>query len=89
MVEKTNKSHPIWEEIKDIKISIFALPAKPISEFVEPNLTLPIEELYVKQKAPSSFLPVMEVAIGAGFEVSPQEKGWLMIKRVAPKPKLS
>jgi len=89
MTEKKSKSQEIWEEIKDIKISIFSLPPKPISEFVEPNLTLPLEELYVKQKAPSAFFPAMEVAIGGGFEVTPQDKGWLMIKRVAPKPKLS
>jgi hypothetical protein len=88
-MKEVNKALEIWEEIKDTKISMFALPLRPISYFVEPNLTLPLDELYVKQKVSTAFLPIMEEAIGKTFEIIPQDKGWLIIKRVAPKPKLS
>lgn len=83
------KSNEIWEKIKNIKISLYGLTPKPISEFVEPKLNLPTEGLYVKPNTAGAILPALEMALKEEYSVNYVERGWLEIKELAPKVKLS
>jgi hypothetical protein len=84
--EKEVKTSKIWDEIKNKQISLFALPPRALSEYVEPNLDLSLEDsLYVKQKAPGVIVLAIEEALGPSFEILVQENKWVLIKRVAPK----
>lgn len=68
----------IWEEIKNIKISMFALPSQTIDNYCK---MIPIEpsKCYVTYTV-SSFLPALEEAVGSAYTCELVEK-YIVISR--------
>ena len=66
------ESDKIWEEIKDKKINVFALPAKKVSECVE-KVNIPANQLYVKITV-GAVLTALEETLGEDFTVEMAEK---------------
>lgn len=65
-------SDVIWENIKDIQISLFALPAKRLSELCKRDTIEPSKCFLV----PSAFslLPILEEAIGDKYTCEMMQK---------------
>lgn len=61
----TTVGEQIWEEIKNKPVSMFALPSKPVSDYVK---MMPIEpsRCYIIHTI-SSFLPALEEALGPNY----------------------
>lgn len=83
-VEKTTKiteSEKIWEEIKDLPISVFALPNQRVHNYVS-RQPIPGKVLYVKLST-TGVLPALETAIGNKYSVELTERGYIKIARVS------
>ncbi len=67
--KKVNKtiSDKIWEEIKDKKIDLFALPNQTVSMYCQPVNVNP-SKLYLTYKA-SSVIAAMEETLGSSYKL--------------------
>ncbi len=67
--EKTNKTiaDKLWEEIKDKKVEMFALPNQTVSMYCQPVNINP-SKLYLTYKA-SSLIASIEETLGPSFKV--------------------
>lgn len=66
-LEEKTVADLIWDEIKDFKINMFALPDQTVSKFCNPIKVEPTK-LYLKLTA-SAVLPSLEEAISPKFSV--------------------
>lgn len=76
--EKT-EADKIWDEIKDKKIDMFALPDQIVSQYCDPAIVEP-SKLYLRTTA-SSTLPSLEAAIGKNYAVELVDK-YVVVSRV-------
>ena len=79
-VKVKTESNKIWDEIKDLKVSMFALPAKPVSSYCS-QIEIDEKKLFLKFKVPS-FLPLLEEVLAGSFEVDLMDK-YIVVTRKA------
>jgi len=75
-----NKATEIWNNIKDLKISMFSLPAIPVSEYFVPKLELPMDFLYLIQKKTGPVVSFLEELLKEKYIVILQDNGFLEVK---------
>jgi hypothetical protein len=76
--EAATEAGKIWQEIKDKKIEMFALPDQVVEKYCNP-ISIEPSKLYVIPSAPS-VLPALEVALGSKYTVTLAEK-YLIVAR--------
>ncbi len=62
----------IWEEIKDKRLDIFALPGQVVSMHCQP-VNIEPTKLYLSYRAPSLIVS-LEDCLGTGYKVSTSDK---------------
>jgi len=62
-----SKANKIWEDIKDLKVEVYGLHGKRVSDVAELGPTLDAESLYLKIKG-SAVLPAIEEALNNAGE---------------------
>jgi len=77
---KKSESDKIWEEIRRMPISLFALPSQTVEDHVE-RVPVPGKELLVKLTS-SAVVAALEEAIGKKYEIE-QAEGYTIIRRAA------
>jgi len=70
----------IWNEIKDLPLSMYGLPAKTVSAFCTPALVEP-SSLYVVPNS-SAVLPALEAVLAGRFTTDLAHK-YIVVKRAA------
>lgn len=70
----------IWNEIKDLKIDMFAIPNQKVSDYCKP-VTIDPSKLFVTVKA-SSVLPSLESILSPKYSIERQDK-FLIISLIA------
>jgi hypothetical protein len=77
------EAQAIWDEIKNLPIHMFGLPAQIVGQHCTP---VPVEptKLYVMSRSPA-VLPSLETAIAPAFEVELADK-FIIIKRAVKLP---
>jgi len=78
MPKQQTEADKIWDEIKDLPISMFTLPGQKVSDHLE-KLEVPGNELYVRLVS-SAVMGSLEEAIGDKYAVEQAEK-YTIIKR--------
>lgn len=77
---KPSEADKIWAEISGVKVSMFALPPKPLSDLVE-QIKLDPGKCFVKYDRRSSVLPAMEEALRGRFNVELLNEKFIVITR--------
>ena len=75
VVEKNPVKTPadkIWDDIKDLKIEMFALPEQKVHQYCKPVAIDPSK--LVLLPSAGSVLPSLEVAIGSKYAVEKQDR---------------
>lgn len=68
----------IWNEIKDKKIDVFALPNQSVEKYCTP-VTIEPSKLYLTVKA-SAVLPALESALGPTYHIEQASKYFIISK---------
>lgn len=80
--KKVPESDQIWEEIKDLPISIYALPNQKVSDHIE-KLPVPGNTLYVRLLS-SAAISALEPALGNKYEIEQADQYTLIKRATAP-----
>lgn len=57
--------HPLWTQIKNVKVDMFSLPGQQAHMFCSP-VPIPGDKLFLKIRVPA-FIPALETALGPGW----------------------
>ncbi len=77
-----SESDCIWNELEQLAISVFALPAKPISFYFKRVLVSPVD-VHVRYTV-SAAVPVLEARLSGKYIIEQVEGNMLVIKKVLP-----
>lgn len=72
----------IWNEIKDKKVDMFALPSQSVHQYCKP-VTIEPSKCFLLSKV-SAFLPALESCLGAAYDVSRSDK-YIVVEKVKSK----
>jgi hypothetical protein len=95
MTEKVTESDKIWDEIKDVKMALYGLPAQKVSEHAE-RLKLSPHEVHLRLKSSSVIAsledclntftdPVGNITRAHRYDIEQTENGYVIVKRPSVK----
>lgn len=80
--DKLTEADKIWEEIKDLRLVIFALPNQTVKQHVK-KLAVPGDKLLIQLNS-SATLPALEEALVNNFNVEVSDQYTIVSRKQAP-----
>jgi hypothetical protein len=81
VVQKPSEGDRIWAEIKNVQVSLFALPAKPLSSYCKQIQLDPKQCFLTFDARQASVIPAMEAVLAPKFDIQMLDNRYIVVSR--------